>query len=84
MIGATIDIVRPVKIPAYIVFNGTPARGNLTNEARQALEAYNVRCAPCLIGQRVVFVYALTDGLTMQESELGIYHVIIRNAILYI
>ena len=68
-IGATVDVVKLAKVPARVVFNGTPARGNLTNEARQAVETYNVPCAPCSIGQRMAFVHALIDGLTVQESE---------------
>ena len=68
-IGATVDVVKLAKVPARVVFNGTPARGNLTDEARQAVAAYNVPCAPCSIGQRVAFVHALIDGLTVQESE---------------
>lgn len=68
-IGATVDVVKLAKVPAYVVFNGTPARGNLTNEARSAVEAYDVPCAPCSLGHRIAFVHALIDGLTVQESE---------------
>ncbi len=68
-IGATVDVVKLAKVPAYVVFNGAPARGNLTNEARRAVEAYDVPCAPCSIGQRIAFVHALIDGLTVQEAE---------------
>ena len=68
-IGATVDVVKLAKVPAYVVFNGTPPRGNLTNEARSAVEAYDVPSAPCSLGHRIAFVHALIDGLTVQESE---------------
>lgn len=68
-IGATVDVVKLAKVPARVVFNGTPARGNLATEARHAIEAYDVPCAPCSIGQRMAFVHALIDGLTVQEFE---------------
>ena len=68
-IGATVDVVKLAKVPAQIVFNGTPARGNLTDEARSAVEAYDVSCTPCSLGHRMAFVHALIDGLTVQEAE---------------
>ena len=68
-IGATVDVVKLAKAPAHVVFNGTPARGNLTDEARTAVEAYDIPCAPCSLGHRIAFVHALIDGLTVQESE---------------
>lgn len=68
-IGATIDVTRLAKIPVHVVLNGTPARGNLTDQARRAIDSYNVPCAPCAIGQRIAFVHALTDGLSVIESE---------------
>lgn len=68
-IGATVDIVKLTNIPACIVFNGTPARGNLTDEARRAVETYDVPCAPTSIGHRIAFVHAVIDGLTVQESQ---------------
>lgn len=68
-IGATVDVVKLAKVPACVVLNGTPARGSLSDEARSAVETYDVPCAPCSLGQRVAFVHALTDGLTVQESE---------------
>ena len=68
-IGATIDVVKLAKVPARVILNGTPARGNLTDEARSAVEAYDVPCAPCSLGHRIAFVHAMIDGLTVQESE---------------
>ena len=68
-IGATVDVVKLAKVPARVVFNGTPARGRLTEEARSAVAAYDVPCAPCSLGHRMAFVHALIDGLTAQEAE---------------
>ena len=68
-IGATVDIVKLAKTRACVVFNGTPPRGSLTDEARSAVSAYDVPCAPCSLGHRMAFVHALIDGLTAQESE---------------
>ena len=68
-IGATVDVVRLANVPAHVVFNGTPARGSLTDEARSAVAAYDVPCVPCSLGHRIAFVHALIDGLTVQESE---------------
>lgn len=68
-IGATVDVVKLAKVPAYVVLNGTPARGTLPDEARRAVEMYDVPCTPCSLGHRIAFVHALTDGLTVQESE---------------
>ena len=68
-IGATVDVVRLANVPAHVIFNGTPARGSLTDEARSAVAAYDVPCVPCSLGHRIAFVHALIDGLTVQESE---------------
>lgn len=68
-IGATVDVVKLANVPAYVVLNGTPARGKLTEEARNAIESYSVTCTPCSLGHRIAFVHALIDGLTVQETE---------------
>ena len=68
-IGATVDVVKLAKVSARVVLNGTPARGKLTDEARNAIESYGVPCAPCSLGHRMAFVHALIDGLTVQETE---------------
>ncbi len=68
-IGSTIDIVNLAKVPAHIVLNAVPARGDLADQARQAVETYDVPCAPCEIGHRIGFVHAYNAGLTVQEFE---------------
>lgn len=68
-IGATVNVVKLSKVPAHIVLNGTPARGKLTEEARNAIESYSVTCTPGSLGHRIAFVHAIIDGLTVQETE---------------
>ena len=74
-IGATVDVVKLAKVPAQVIFNGTPARGRLTDEARRAVEAYDVPCVPRSLGHRMAFVHApdrRIDGAgvrTAWESE---------------
>ena len=68
-IGSTLDVVRLAKVPAHIVLNAVPARGDLTDQARAVVDIYDVPCAPCEIGHRIGFVHAYNAGLTVQESE---------------
>ena len=68
-IGSTIDVAHLARVPAHIVFNAVPPRGDLTEQARQAVEIYDVPCAPCEIGHRIGFVHAYNAGLTVQEFE---------------
>ena len=68
-IGSTIDVVHLAKVPAHIVLNAVPSRGDLAEQARQAVEIYDIPCAPCEIGHRIGFVHAYNAGLTVQEFE---------------
>lgn len=68
-IGSTIDVIRLAKVPARIVFNGVPSRGDLTIQARDAVSIYDVPCAPCELGHRIAYVHAYNAGLTTQEFE---------------
>ena len=68
-IASTIDVVRLAKVPAHIILNAVPARGELAEQAREAVENYDLPCAPCEIGHRIGFVHAYNAGLTVQESE---------------
>ena len=68
-IGSTINIVRLADVPACVVLNGVPSRGNLAKQARKALSHFDVPCAPCEIGSRIAFNHAYTAGLTVQEYE---------------
>ena len=69
-IGSTMDVVTLAKVPeTHIVLNAVPPRGDLAEQARQAVERYEVPCAPCEIGHRIGFVHAFNAGLTVQEFE---------------
>lgn len=68
-ISSTINIIRQANVSARIVFNAVPPRSRLLDQAKRALEVYEVPYAPCTIGQRVAFSYAAVDGLTVQEFE---------------
>ena len=68
-IGSTIDVVNLAKVPAHIILNAVPSRGDLADQAREAVEIYNVPCAPCEVGHRIGFVHAYNAGLTVQEYQ---------------
>ena len=67
-IGSTINIVKIADVPAHVVMNAVPPRGDLTEQARLAISHY-IPCAPCTVGQRVAFNHAYTAGLTVTEYE---------------
>ena len=68
-IGSTINIVRLADVPACVVLNGVPPRGDLGEQARKALSHFDVLCAPCEIGSRIAFNHAYTAGLSVEEFE---------------
>lgn len=68
-VKSTINVIQIAKVPACVVLNIVPARGDLADEARKAIEHYGVPCAPCEIGSRIAFVHSYISGLTVQEYE---------------
>ena len=68
-ITSTINVVRLANVPARIVFNAVPARGDRAEQAREAVKPFDVPCAPCNVGDRVAFMDAYNAGLTAQEYE---------------
>jgi chromosome partitioning protein len=68
-IGATVNIVRAVRRPAAIILNACPARSPVVEQARTALEAYELPVCPTPIIQRVALAYALIDGRAVTEFE---------------
>ena len=68
-IGTTVEIARIAEVPAVVILNAVPARSVLADEARAAIQTYQVETPPCQLGQRIAFVHALTAGLTAQEYE---------------
>jgi len=65
----TIDIARIAQKPVFVVFNSVSSRGTLTQDAENAVAAYQVEVAPVRLGQRAAFVNALTSGKAAQEYE---------------
>ena len=63
-INSTIDLAKLAGKPAVVVLNSVPPRGSLGEDADAAIEVCPVR-----IGQRAVFIHALTEGLTALEHE---------------
>ena len=66
---STINVVRIAGVPARIVFNDVPPRGNRGAEAREAVKVFDVPVVPLDIGHRVAFMDAFNAGLTVQEYE---------------
>ena len=52
-VGDTIQIANMAKVPIRVVLNGVKPSGSVVIKARKALEMYDVRCAPCTLGDRV-------------------------------
>lgn len=68
-ITSTINVIRLANVPARIVFNAVPSRGDRADQARHAVEVFDVPCAPCVVGDRVAFMDAYNASLTVQEYE---------------
>ena len=68
-ITSTINVIRLANVPARIVFNAVPSRGDRVDQAREAVKVFDVPCAPCEIGNRIAFSDAYSAGLTAQEYE---------------
>lgn len=68
-INSTIDLAKLAGKPAVVVLNSVPPRGSLGEDADHAIEVYGIDVCPVRIGQRAVFIHALTEGMTAQEYE---------------
>ena len=68
-ITSTINVIRLANVPARIVLNAVPARGDRADQARQAVKVFDVPCVPCVVGDRVAFMDAYTASLTVQEYQ---------------
>lgn len=68
-ITSTINVIRLANVPARIVFNAVPSRGDRAEQAREAVKPFDVPCAPCNVGDRVAFIDAYNAGLTAQEYD---------------
>ena len=68
-IMGSVGICQDAEVPAAVVVNAVPARGQLVNEARAALADRGAEVAPVSIGQRVAHVRAFAAGLAAAEFE---------------
>ena len=68
-ITSTINVTRLANVPARIIFNAVPPRGDRVDQAREAVKVFDVPCAPCEIGNRIAFSDSYNAGLTAQEYE---------------
>jgi chromosome partitioning protein len=68
-ISLTVDVAKLAGTPAAVVLNAMPPRGPLAEEARVAIAQYGVIVAHVCLGQRSIYVHALTVGQAAQEYE---------------
>ena len=66
---STVNVVRLADVPAQIVFNDVPARGNRVEQAREAVKVFDLPVVPLDIGHRVAFGDAFNAGLSVLEYE---------------
>jgi chromosome partitioning protein len=68
-ISSSVKIAQLAGKPAIAVLTQTQARGNLTDEAAEAINSYGIPLAPVSIGNRMAFVHAFTVGKGVLETE---------------
>ena len=69
-ITSTVNVVRSANIPARIVFNDVPTRGEYrVEDAREAVKKFDIPCVPSHIMERVAFIDAFNAGLSVLEYE---------------
>jgi len=68
-IADSVNIAKLAKKPAAFILNDCKATSNLTREAQEALETYEVPIAPITWGSRVAFISSLKYGQGVPEYE---------------
>ena len=68
-IRETLDIAMLAKKPAKVILNAVPPRGNLAQQARDAVASYEIEPAPYELGHRVAYVHSIIKGITAQEYQ---------------
>ena len=68
-IDQTIQLIDLTKVPALIVLNDVPTRGDYAEQAENAVEIYGIPTAPCVVGHRMPLVHAFNASLSVQEYE---------------
>ena len=66
-VGATVEVVREVGRPGAFVLNAATPRGGRVDDAKRALEAYDLPICPMVIVNRVDFQDSVIDGLVARE-----------------
>ena len=68
-VGSTVQITNFASVASSVIFNAVPARTSMLLQARRAVEIYDTDCAPCTLGQRILFSHVFIDGKTVQELD---------------
>lgn len=68
-ISSSVDIVSLANKPAVGVLTMTPSQSSITEQARKAIEQYNIKIAPINIGNRIAFVHAFTEAQGVVEYD---------------
>ena len=68
-INASANIAQLAGKPAWVVLNQVPSRGNLAEEAAEALKATSIEIAPVQMGNRIGYIHAFTAGQGVLEYE---------------
>ena len=68
-IASTIEVVEIAQIPARILFNAVRSNSSLVDEAKSAVEVYDVPLLPTMLGDRVAFSRSVIYGMNAQEYE---------------
>lgn len=66
-IEQTIEIGKAAKVEMRVVMNAVEARCSLLQPAKDAVEVYDVPCAPCTVGDRKAFKKSVPYGLAVDE-----------------
>lgn len=68
-ISSSVRIAELANKPALAVLTQVYSKNILIKEAQQAIEEYNIRISPIVIGNRIAFVHAFTLGLGVIEFD---------------
>lgn len=68
-IKSSVDIVSLAGKKAVGVLTMTHSQSSITEQAKKAIQQYNIPLAPVTIGNRIAFVYAFTEAQGVVEYE---------------
>ena len=68
-ISNTLDLVKTIGKPVFVVMNAVAAQGKESEEAVEAITALNVQVCPVRLVSRIAFSRSLITGQTAQEFE---------------